>query len=67
MNTNLTVIELAPADAMLFVEFQKRHAFMALLDSIGAFDIKSGTLTINFNAQGEIGSVEVNKHYRLGG
>lgn len=68
MATN-TTIELTQEDALLFVAFQKRHAFMQLLDSIGVFDTRSGTVTlaINFDAMGAIGSVEATtkKHYRL--
>ncbi len=59
-----TLVELTPDDALLFIEYQKRHAFMQVLEQIGAFDIKSGSLTIHFDALGGIGSVDVNKHYR---
>ncbi len=61
----LTIVNLTPEDAKLFVEFQRRYAFMKLLDSLGAFDIKSGFLTVHFDNLGEIGSVDVQKHYRL--
>lgn len=61
----LTILQLSEADAKLFIEYQKRYAFVKLLESVGAFDLKSGTLTVNFNNVGEIGSVEVHKHYRI--
>lgn len=59
-----TIIELSPEDALLFVAFQKRHAFMAALEAISAFDIKSGSLTVHFDALGGIGSMDVHQHYR---
>lgn len=44
-------------------------AFIALLTQMGIFDIKSGnaTLSINFDSNGNIGSVAVTKteHYKL--
>ena len=61
----LTTVELSKADALLFAEFQKRHAFIKALESIEAFSIRSGSLTINFDAMGKIGSMEVHKHYRV--
>lgn len=60
-----TVVELSPADAALFIAFQKRYAFMQLLESIGAFDIRSGSITIHFDNLGGVGSVDTNRHYRL--
>lgn len=52
-------------EAALFAEFQKRYAFIKLLESVDAFNLKSGTLTVNFDALGQIGSIEIHKHYRL--
>ncbi len=60
-----TRIELTNEEALLFVQFQKRYAFMKLLESLNAFDIKSGFITIHFDNLGGIGSVDVQKHYRL--
>lgn len=65
MEVTLTQIQLTPADALLFVEFQKRHSFIKALESIDAFAIRSGSLTVNFDAVGKIGSMEVHKHYRV--
>lgn len=61
----LTVIQLTDADAKLFIQFQKRHALMELLESLGAFDLKSGYVSIHFDNLGGIGSVDVHKHYRV--
>lgn len=60
-----TTIELTPQDALLFVAFQKRYAFIELLESIGAFDIRSGSLTIHFDNVGRLSTVDKNIHYRL--
>lgn len=60
----MTTVELTNEDALLFVAFQKRYALIKLLESIGAFDIKNGSITLNFGPAGEIGSVDKNIHYR---
>ncbi len=54
-------IQLSPK---ALADLQKRAVFMKMLESIGAFDIKSGTLTVNFDSAGAISSVEVRKLYR---
>lgn len=64
MDSKPTTIELTAADALLFVEFQKRYALMQLLDNIGAFAVKSGSVTIHFDALGAIANVEVKRHYK---
>lgn len=60
----LTHVELTPEDAVLFLQFQKRYAFMKLLESIGAFDLKSGSIEVHFTNIGEIGSIDVHRHLR---
>lgn len=62
---NLTMIQLTPEDAALFIQFQKRYAFMNLMESLGAFKIKSGYVTVHFDNMGEVGSIDVQQHYRL--
>lgn len=59
------IISISEEDAKLFVEFQKRYAFMNLLESIGAFKLKSASLLINFDAFGQIASLEKKEHYKL--
>lgn len=61
---NKTIIELTPADALLFIEYQKRYAFMKLLESVGAFSVKNGSITIHFDSMGTIASVDKAEHYR---
>ncbi len=54
----LTTIQVNEQEAKLFV-------MMQLLQSLGVFDIKSGHVTVHFDKDGKIGSVEINKTYRL--
>lgn len=56
---------MTPEETKLFIEFQKRYAFVKLMESINAFDVKSGSVTIHFNNLGEIASVDKQQHYRL--
>lgn len=63
MNDLITRIELTPEDAELFIKFQKRYSFIKLMESVGAFDIKSGSMRVNFDNSGGIGSIEVLKHF----
>ena len=60
-----TTIYLTDIDASLFLEFQKRYAFMQLLESVKAFNIKSGSITIHFDSMGQIASVDKQEHFRL--
>lgn len=60
-----TIIYVTPEEARLFIEFQKRYAFIKLMESLGVFDVTTGSVIVHFNAKGEIGKVEVNKSYTL--
>lgn len=65
MNTvAYTTIQLSSKDAMEFVKFQKHYALVELLDSLGAFEIKNGSVEIHFDSMGQIGSVDVHRHFR---
>ncbi len=55
----LTTIQLTELDAKAFIQFQKYHAFMILLENIGAFDMKNANLNIHFDSNGKI--VKVSK------
>lgn len=61
---NQTIITLSEQEALLFIEFQKRHAFFKLLESVGAFNIRSGSIKINFDSLGCIGSVEKMEYFK---
>lgn len=62
---NLTSVQLTPEEALLFIQFQKRFSFMQMLESVGAFDIRSGSVEIHFDNLGGIGSVDIHRHLRL--
>lgn len=62
---NQTTIFLNEEDARLFLLYQKHYLFMKLLESVGAFDLKSGSITIHFTNTGEIGSVDVQRHLKM--
>lgn len=59
----LTILELTSIEAQSFITFQKHRAFIGLLESIKAFDLKNGSVTIHFSRLGEIVSVEKNEHF----
>ena len=65
MITNLIKVELSEEEAKMFVKFQKHFAFVQLLESIKAFDMKSGSLTINFDGFGQIVSIQKLEHYKV--
>lgn len=60
----LTRLDLTEEECKLFLQFQKRYAFMQLLESIGIFDIRNGSVTINFDTIGGITNVEKKQVYR---
>lgn len=61
----MTIVSLTPEEAKLFIEFQKRRAFMEMLESVDAFSIKGGFVTIHFDNLGGIGSIDVQRRYRI--
>ena len=65
MDDKLTIIRLSDAEAGLFMQFQKHYLLVKLLESVGAFDVKGGSVTIHFDATGGVGSVDVQRHFRL--
>lgn len=57
-NTNTEIqIFLTTPEAMMFREFQQFHNTFALLCSKGVFDIKGGSATIHFDANGNIKNI----------
>jgi len=63
MKNESVIIELSPLEAQTFITFQKHRALIGLLESIKAFDIRSGSVTIHFSRLGEIVSVEKHEHF----
>lgn len=61
----LTKVELTENEALMFIQFQKRYSFMQLLENMGAFDIKDGSIHIHFDRIGRILSVDKKERYTL--
>lgn len=53
-----TTIFLTPIDAELFLKFQKHHEMFKLLVESGVFDNKNANIMLNFDKDGNIGSIE---------
>lgn len=53
-----TAIFLTPIDAELFIKFQKHHEMFKLLVEHGVFDNKNANIMLNFDKEGNIGSIE---------
>ncbi len=60
----LTTVQLSKEDAVLFVEFQKRFAFIKLIESIGGFQLRNGHIEIHFDKYGTIASVNKFEHFK---
>lgn len=58
-----TPVYLTEEEARMFVKFQKHYAFMEALESIKAFNIRNGSVTIHFNSLGEIKSLDKKEFY----
>ena len=46
-------------------EIAKQWTMMQFLNSVGAFDIRGGRLTIDFDHEGKIGNVKIEQNYKL--
>jgi hypothetical protein len=51
-------IFLTPIDVEAFKLFQKHYVAFKMLDSVGAFNIKNGSITLDFNHLGEIKGIK---------
>lgn len=60
----MTTVQLSPEDALTFIAFQKHYAFIKLMESLGVFAITSGSVEVHFDGMGQIGSVDVRRHFR---
>jgi len=62
---DLTLVNLTPEDAELFLQFQKHYKFMQLMESVDAFTIRGGSVTVHFDNLGGVGSIDVQRRYKL--
>lgn len=60
---NVTII-LTPIDAEAYKLFQKYYLAFKLLDSVGAFSIKNGSVTLDFDKFGQVKGVHKNEVFR---
>jgi hypothetical protein len=60
----MTKIELTTEEAKLFIEFQKRYAFIKAMDNLHIFDLKDGSVEIHFDSLGAIGLIKTHQNFR---
>ena len=61
---NQVMVEMSEYEAKVFIDFQKHYALIMALEGIKAFDVRNGSITINFDALGRIGSIDKWEQYR---
>ena len=61
---NQVMVEMSEYEAKVFIDFQKHYALIMALEGIMAFDVRNGSITINFDALGRIGSIDKWEQYR---
>lgn len=61
---NYSTVSLTDDEAKNFATFQKHHVLIELLTSIGAFDIRGGSVTIHFDSLGRIKVIDKNEQFR---
>ena len=62
-SSNLIPVFLTDEQAKQFITFQKHALMIGLLDSVGAFNIRGGSITINFDKAGAISSIDKKEHF----
>ena len=62
---NTVTVFMTDEEAKRYVALQKYNALIGLLESIKAFDVKSGTITIHFDSLGRIKTVDKQEFYHL--
>lgn len=53
------------SDLLEIVRAEKKKELLRLIESVDGFDIRSGHLTIHFDGNGVVGSVEVHRRYTV--
>ncbi len=61
----LIVVQFTPEQAKEAALLNKHYTFIKLLESVGVFELKSGTVTINFDKFGRVGNIDINKHFNI--
>ena len=60
-----TTLYLTPEDALLFVQYQKRHCLIDILEKLKVFDIRNGSVEIHFGDIGEVRKVDLHQHHKV--
>jgi len=58
-------VYITPDEAVLFVRFQQRFAFMKAMEDIGAFNLKNGSVEVHFDALGRVAKIDKHEHYKV--
>lgn len=64
MEQQITIF-LAPIDAEAFKLFQKHYVAFKMLDSIGAFNVRAGSITLDFDKDGQVKGIKKEEMFRL--
>lgn len=65
MRDDKITIHLSDEEAIAYRAFCANRTLMEALVDAKALDVISGSVIINYDAKGKIGSIEVKRHYRL--
>lgn len=65
IDLSTTAVFLTEEEVKQFVTFQKHRALIGVLESINAFDIRNGSITINFDHLGQIKAVDKRENFHL--
>ena len=60
-----TAVYLTAEEAKYFISFQKHYSLINLLESIKAFDVRGGSVTLHFNSLGEIKGVDKKEYFNV--
>lgn len=64
METELSKVYLTNDEARQFVTFRKHFTMVNLMESLGVFNIKDGSVEIHFDRLGQIAKVDIHSHFR---
>lgn len=60
----LVIVYLTPQQAQEMNEINKRYAFIKVLESLGVFELKNGSVEIHFDSLGRVASIQKHQHYK---
>ena len=61
----ITVVNLSDEDAKQFVRSQKHRAIVDMLEKVGAFSIRGGSITLHFGINGEIKTIDKHEYFHI--